>query len=330
MEALQLIEAEWIAMLQGWLHGSFGFFNAITLLGSEDFFILVMPALYWCLDGALGLRVGIILMLSGHLNGVLKLLFHSPRPYWVSGDVLPGSTETSFGMPSGHAMNTLSIWGLTAWLFSKRWFTALSVAVILLVGFSRIVLGVHFISDVLAGWLLGAMLLVLFIQLDPPFTRWLKNMKTGGHILLVFFSTLIFILLSLLPARFGISTPLPAEWIANATRNPLEATPTPYEISGFFTTAGTWLGMTLGVALLYRKGGLKSTTNNLHRLLRYVIGLIGLFLFWYGLKLVFPDGESWLALIYRLVRYAMVGLWIGLGAPMVFHSLKLFTSREVD
>ncbi len=329
MEALQSIEVQWIAILQGWLHGSSGIFNAITLLGSEDFFILVMPVLYWCVDAALGLRVGIILMLSGHLNGVFKLLFHSPRPYWVSADVLAGSTETSFGMPSGHAMNTLSIWGLTARLLSKPWFTALSVAVIILVGFSRIVLGVHFISDVIAGWLLGGILLVLFIKLNTPVTSWLKGLSTRGHVLLAFGSTMILILLGILPASLTLPAPLPADWIANATRTSVEA-PVPYEISGLFTTAGTWLGMTLGVAILYRKGGLKSTTSNLHRLMRYIIGLVGLFLFWYGLKLVFPDGETWLPLFLRLIRYALVGLWIGLGAPLVFHQLKLFTSKVVD
>jgi membrane-associated phospholipid phosphatase len=324
METLQALEIQWITLLQGWLRGTQAVFNAITLLGSEDFFILVMPALYWCVDAALGLRVGMILMLSGHFNGILKVIFHLPRPYWVSADVQPGSAEASFGMPSGHAMNTLSIWGLTANLLAKRWFSWLAAVVILLVGFSRVVLGMHFISDVAAGWLLGGLLLFMFIKLNRPVTDWLKRLSTPTHILLAVVSTLFLAVIGLLPTWFTTAVPLPADWLANAARASSEL-PNPYDISGSFTTAGTWLGMTLGVALLYRLGGQKPTQNNLHRLLRYIIGLVGLFLFWYGLKLVFPDGETWLPLALRLLRYTLVGLWIGLGAPLVFHKLRLFT-----
>ena len=78
-----------------------------------------MPALYWCIDARLGLRVGMILLLSNGLNAVLKLAFHTPRPYWVDARVTGFAAESSFGLPSGHAQSAASVWGLLASSFRK-------------------------------------------------------------------------------------------------------------------------------------------------------------------------------------------------------------------
>ena len=67
METLLNIGVDWIVGLQGlgdWLILPM---QAFSFLGSEDFFMLVLPALYWSVDAALGLRVGVILLLSSAL-----------------------------------------------------------------------------------------------------------------------------------------------------------------------------------------------------------------------------------------------------------------------
>ena len=53
----------------------------VTFLGDEEFYLLVMPMVYWCIDSRLGIRMGMILMLSNSLGTSLKFLFHSPRPF---------------------------------------------------------------------------------------------------------------------------------------------------------------------------------------------------------------------------------------------------------
>lgn len=85
-----------------------------TMLGDEIFFILVMPAIYWCVDALVGLRVGVMLLLSGAFNNFFKLLLRGPRPYWISDQVKPVVHESSFGIPSGHAMNAAAVWGWMA------------------------------------------------------------------------------------------------------------------------------------------------------------------------------------------------------------------------
>jgi hypothetical protein len=97
-----------------------------SFLGTEEFFLFFLPFLYWCVDVRLGVRVGVMLSLSNSVNGFFKLAFHQPRPYWLSTQVLPGVSETSYGIPSGHAQHAATIWGVVGssgaiWL---RWLMA--------------------------------------------------------------------------------------------------------------------------------------------------------------------------------------------------------------
>ncbi len=213
METIWNVEINFILAIQSSLIWLTGVMKSITFLGSEEFFILVMPVLYWCVDTAIGLRVGLILLLSGHLNGMFKVIFHSPRPFWYSPEVKALSAESSFGMPSGHSMSTSSVWGMAAALFKKRWFTIVSIVVIFLVGFSRIILGMHFISDVLVGWSLGLILLLIVIKLDKPITAWLGAMSLPRQIMVVILSAAALIGLGYLPFLFLGDATLPAEWI---------------------------------------------------------------------------------------------------------------------
>ena len=213
-------------------------------------------------------------------------------------------------------MNTASIWGLAAYLFKKRWFVILSGVVIFLVGFSRLVLGMHFIRDVISGWVFGLLLLIIFIKLDRPVTRWVLNKKLSIQIWLVIITTMIIIVSGYLPIFFAQKAQIPAEWMINAVSSNPEAIPQPYEVSGIFTTAGVLLGFGIGAAWLNKQGGLAKAGNARNQLLRYVIGVVGIAIFWYGLGAIFPRGEEVLPLMLRLLRYSLVGLWISAGAPV--------------
>ena len=64
--------------------------------------------------------MAIILVLSNNLQLVLKLLFADPRPYWVSSQVKAFVAEGMFGIPSGHAQNTVALGGIIASRVRKR------------------------------------------------------------------------------------------------------------------------------------------------------------------------------------------------------------------
>src|SRR5512135_266881 len=120
MNAFDASGIQFILLLQQatWLEAPMRFF---TFLGTADFFFLVLPVVYWCVDAGLGMRIGFILLFSNAFNEVAKLAFHTPRPYWVSAQVKALAAEASFGVPSGHAQLAAGVWGTAAARMGRAW-----------------------------------------------------------------------------------------------------------------------------------------------------------------------------------------------------------------
>lgn len=313
-----------IQALQSWGDGFIAFMQAVTFLGDEEFYLMLMPLVYWCIDAAFGFRLGIMLMTSNALNAYLKLALHLPRPYWYSTEVRAYVGETSFGAPSGHSQNSVALWGLMAAKLNKAWAWVIAVLVILLVGLSRMAMGVHFHLDVLTGWLTGALLLYLFIKLEAPVARWFENKRDAVKIGFAALISVVIILIGWLILQFLAGWQVPAEWIANANLARPDADPIdPLTISGLVTTAAVLFGMISGVVRMNRLGGFDASGPLWQRLIRYLLGFAILVAIWAGLDAVFPDGETLIALIARFVRYGLVGAWVALGGPWLFIRLGL-------
>lgn len=303
----------------GWLTAPMKFFS---FLGSEDFFLIVLPLVYWCLDAALGLRIGVMLLVTQGLAPLFKMALHGPRPYWVSASVEGLASEASFGVPSGHSLTAAGVWGIAADGLKRTWAWVAALIVILLIGLSRIYLGVHFLHDVLLGWFLGGLTLWAFIKYWEPVATRVKKLTMANQILLAFAISIGMILLAALIVFLSRGFVLPAEWIANATRDGGDA-PNPFSMEGMVTSMGTLFGLLAGVAWLAPRGGFHASGPAWKRALRYAVGLVGVAVFYLGLKLVFPDGEDLVALVFRYVRYTLVGAWVSAGAPWLFSKLQL-------
>lgn len=323
MDALIQNGIDWVIAIQSlgsWLELPMEFF---TFLGHENFFFLVLPLIYWSLDAKLGLQVAFILATSNYVNALAKVLFAAPRPFWVSPEVDPLSVETTFGIPSGHAQNSAAIWGVMAAAVSvrKRWAWIAALAIIFLVGFSRLYLGMHFVHDVVLGWLLGLGLLFLFLRLWDPAAAWLKLKTLAQQVMIALGISLLMIVVGILISIPFNAYVFPTEWTENALRvGPL---PDPVSIEGIFTSAGSLFGLAAGAAWIAARGGYDTAGPVEKRALRYVIGLIGIMVLWYGLGEVFPRGETVVPLTLRYIRYALVGFWVTAGAPWLFFHFKL-------
>ena len=134
---------------------------------------------------------------AGFVNAALKVSFNRPRP-----DVFPWRTQhvglASF--PSGHAMTSIVVYGTLAFLiarlaptrFLRRLTWTLAILVILLIGWSRLYLGVHYPSDVLAGFVMGTAWAVIcglgieavryFRSRRPMVVVEEKDLETGGPV----------------------------------------------------------------------------------------------------------------------------------------------------
>jgi undecaprenyl-diphosphatase len=154
--------------LADWLHdhaspGWTTFFESVTFLGN-------VPTL-----AAFALVSAIVLAVRGHraelqllllaavgtqiLTLGLKLGFERERPFFPD----PLATESSYSFPSGHASVSLAVYGTIGFILARHLddrraqIASLAAAAVLvgLVGFSRLYLGVHFLSDVVAGFSVG-------------------------------------------------------------------------------------------------------------------------------------------------------------------------------
>jgi membrane-associated phospholipid phosphatase len=324
MDILTQNGINWIIAIQSlgsWLEGPMEFF---TFLGNENFFFLVLPLIYWSIDTSLGLRVAFILATSNYLNAIVKVLFVAPRPYWVSSQVEPLSLEHTFGIPSGHAQNSAAIWGTMAagaQRAGKRWAWIAALVITFLVGFSRLYLGMHFLHDVLFGWLIGLTLLFVFLKFWDPVVAWLRQKTVSQQITIAFLTSLLMIAVGVFFIAPLNAYVFPTEWTANALR--AGPVPDPVSIEGIFTSAGSLFGLAAGVAWIAARGGYQASGPLEKRALRYVIGLVGIMILWFGLGQVFPDGETAIALVLRYIRYSLVGFWITAGAPWLFFHFSL-------
>jgi len=305
-----------------WLELPSRFFS---FLGTEEFYLLILPFLYWCVDVQLGLRVGIILSLSNSLNGFFKLVFHQPRPYWLSDQVRVINAEASYGIPSGHSQHAVVVWG-TMGASVKGWLRWLTVAVIFCIGFSRIALAVHFPTDVLAGWLIGAVILWALLKWEALVLAWFNRFTLAQKIGLAFAASMLLLIIALAGLAF-VPPADPPEWEINAARArppaPGESAINPRDTTGGVGVAGTFFGLAAGAILLFRQGGFDTRGKWSKRAVRFVVGLIGVAIVWLGLRMVFPRDVSLVSQVFRYLRYSLTGLWVAYGAPWVFGRFKL-------
>jgi len=312
-----------IITLQGmgdWLIAPMRFFS---YLGNEEFFLLVLPLIYWCVDSALGLRIGVILVTSNLFNNIFKLIFAGPRPYWASSHVRAlWTTETSFGIPSGHAQNAVSVWGTIAAYYKRSWLWATVIVLIFLIGFSRIFLAAHFPHDVIFGWLLGAVLLWIFTRFWEPVAAWVGTKTLNHQIFIAFGVSLLFIVLGLGITTLRSGYQLPQDWVNNALLAGAEE-PNPIDPNSTFTSAGIFFGLAAGAAWIMSIGGYQASGPIQKRAIRYVIGLIGVLILYLGLGAIFPRGDGFIFYTLRFIRYGLIGWWVAGGAPWIFIRFKL-------
>lgn len=171
--------------LANWLHGQAtdpltDVFHGITFLGNFVTLlavtVLAVTILWRRRERTDAVFVALAFAGAQVLSSGMKLGFRRDRPFFPD----PLATESTFSFPSGHAMVSLAVYGAIALVLARRLSTngrrALLVAgvvvLVLAIGFSRLYLGVHFLSDVLGGYAAGlAWVALLYVALEAR-SRW--------------------------------------------------------------------------------------------------------------------------------------------------------------
>jgi len=276
-------------------------FTALTFVGNIEFYLLLLPLVYWCFDKRTGVRLTLLFLASAYLCYVLKLALDTPRPFEVDPERVRAIVDTaSPGFPSAHAMVTTVVWGYLATRFGGRFWIA-GVCVPLVAGVSRLYLGVHFPSDVLGGWLLGAIVVAAAAYLQDRSARalaslpgsWLAAMAILAPALLTLccFSTQTLKIASALAAA-GLGLVFERRWVR------------------------------------FSEGGSRGA-----RAARFALGVAVVLGAHLGLKLLMapPDAASAVArALLAVPRYLFTGFWVAWGAPALFVKTGLATRSPAE
>lgn len=308
-------QLDWIVALQN-IGGLTMLMKALTLAGNEEFFLLLIPLVYWCFDARTGVRLGLLVLLCDSLCFLAKLAFHAPRPYWIDARVQPLATDSSYGLPSSHAQNAVAVWFFLAGLKRKTWAWLAAALVVLLISLSRVYLGVHFPTDVVGGWIMGALFLAAFLWLEPAARRWFCALRLPHQIAVSLGTALGLLLLGFVLRIFIAGAPDPAAWntFTLGEARSLEA---------LASRSGALFGLLAGAALARRGARFAADGPLLLRAARFLIGIAGVLLLWIGLGKMLPREPEAVGLFFRFARYALMTWWVTHLAPVLFLKMKL-------
>jgi len=302
--------------------------EAFSFVGGPAVYILIIAALYWCVDERKGYAVGLVLFVSNGVNIALKESFRVPRPFSHDPSIKL-IDETGWSTPSGHSQNSAAFWPFLVFSPKRKSAgtetaagTALpdgakraglppvagvlaAVGLPLLIGLSRIALGVHYPTDVLAGWLAGAAISAAALFAVPALRRNPAALSLADA-------------LARSAARSGKSMRSFRLSFAAAAALLLNAFS-----AGDASMGGMIFGFAAGRILLTdtgKSGARFSAAEGsfAKKTVRLALGLAGLGCIYVGLKFVFPgEGSRWYSL-FRFVRYGLAGTWATWAAPRLF------------
>ncbi len=274
--------------------------SLLNAMGGDIFFLIVLSLVYWSLNRQLGVRLLFALAVVGIVNTVLKETFQRPRPFQVSDAVIPLFESGGFGIPSGHVMVALVVWGYGAWYLKNR-LTALGVGIfVVMMMWSRMYAGVHFPQDVIAGVLFGLITLVIYIPLAERFAeRWsqvARAIRMGSILVLSAGATLLL-----------------------STNN------------DGLAVIGILVGTIIGLELAAPPLQFDTSGPPGKRIVRYLVGLIFIIVVFFGLRVLFAaiatEGTA-LSVILRVLRYGLVATTAIYLYPLAAIQLGLMTSPE--
>ena len=269
--------------------------SKFSFFGEEIFLILVLGFLYWGMDKRIGRRIGIIILMLNVWAPMIKNIVLRRRPYMDHEEIeikrLVDATADAndiaaqgYSFPSGHSANSAGLLSSLAVSFKKKWITVLAVILPLLVGFSRMVTGAHYPTDVLGGWALGLLATLLITWLDK---------KIPNRVL---FYGLLFL------------TALPGLFYCKST--------------DYFSGLGLLIGFIAGTAVEDKYVRFENTTSIVRTLLRVVVGALVFLGLNTVLKLPFSseflNSGTYGSLLVRCARYAISAFVVFTVYPIAF------------
>jgi len=289
-------------------------FKAITYLGEPIVFIVMVAFFFIIYDKRFAKNLTLSLLFTVYLNEFLRNIFKDPRPATNidPGEVSPenpaGLIETYYGFPSGHTSSAIATWGYIGYNFRKRLYILIILGIIIfLVAISRMIIGVHDLQDVIGGFSLGLVVLLLFMYLEPYGTKQFNALNLPIKLIVIVVVSLVFFLLGtfLFPTSGTELLPVPVAFS---------------DTGRISQVCGILLGF--GIAYVLENEYVKYEPSKLNlkwKIINLVIGLIILFVLYFALEAIRGLFDS---VFYRFARYAIIGFVLGYLIPVLFVKLN--------
>ena len=268
------------------------FFRYITELGGTFIYLVIFFIIFWGINKQMGKILLFVYVSSNFVNYYAKAVIANDRPP-ESDWLLIGASHLS--TPSGHAMSSTVFWGMNSMKIKRLTMWIISIIIIFLVGLSRIYLGVHWLGDVLTGWLFGITILLLVWILEEPITSFVSKYN------------IIHFYLGL--AIFGLIVMILTEMFYESSYN-------------FGAPGGQMIGLGLGFALEHKYVNFEIEFNpgeKWKKIIRILVGIIIVGPLFLGLTFILDSDVVWLkALQYILTLLIGITVW-----PFIFKKIGL-------
>ena len=247
-------------------------FQLITICGEQIVIISIIAIVYWALDKKFGEYIAYSVLTSVLLNNTIKDIFKMKRPIGEEGiRTLREQTATGYSFPSGHTQSASSFYGAIAIYLKKRAMDIIATIMIILIGFSRLYLGVHYPKDVIVGGILGILTSLICYKLYNKFEN---------KMLLYVITFVIFI---------------PALTFAHS--------------ADFIKGMGTYLGFIIGIYIEKKYVNFSVETSNGNKIIRVLLGVLILLVLQVGLKYILPGGTIFSFIRYLLISSIAIGVY---------------------
>ncbi|MHA1338280.1 MAG: phosphatase PAP2 family protein [Promethearchaeota archaeon] len=285
-------------------------FKIFTFTGEAIFLVLLVSVFFFVYDKKFAKNLAFSLLISVYINSLLKSIFKDPRP---STNIDPkeeyGLIETDYGFPSGHSQNAVATWGYIAFEFkdkSRSYIIPIIFSVlILLIALSRIILGVHDLQDIIGGLLIGIVVLLLFIYLEPIISEKIGDLSIIIKIIIaISISIILFIISVLLFPKAGLGL------VKNA--------PDYADAGGFAQASGAILGISVGYILENEYINYQPSKLDLKwKLINLILGIFLLMGSYMILELILKGN-----VILRFLRYSIISFIVIFVVPLIFKKIN--------
>jgi len=277
----------------------------ITQLGEETVGVVILCAIFWCINKKFAYIIGVSFFLSGLTVQGMKICFRIDRP-WVADPTLnpvPSALEhaTGYSFPSGHTQSAASLFGSIGAQLKHRPLMIVCFVIPVLVAFSRLYLGVHTLLDVIVSLAICFLFILLTLRIFAGSDTINKKWEFFVALSMILYACVVTAIAFVLHSNGTIEQ----HYVADCLK-----------------AAGAGIGFATGMYIerVYINFSTKSKSILWH-IIKFILGFAGVLVIKEGLKMIAGTG-----LVIDMFRYFLMLTWVTVFFPLIIK--RFFAIKE--